>query len=257
MQIVAIHGAANSGKSTFSDYLVNERGFVELALADPMKVFVMDIWGYSHESGNSPTNLRNGLWGPSSLRSGMLVARRPAENYKQIAADFVADTLRTINDVARDALIALVESCASRCLVPIREILQLLGTEWGRVLCGKDVWVKHLLHRINEVNDPTWFGWDKYEWGNALYRVPGVVVSDIRYENELEALSRDIPHDRARTIKIKLVREGVSGPLAGGLPGHTSENGLRDDLFDAIVYVPEGLPKMRHLIRALGRKFFY
>ena len=70
--IVGICGRAGSGKSTAARHLVEAFGFVELALADPLKRFCHEVFGFSDEQ----------LWGPSEKRNepdpryGTLTPRR-------------------------------------------------------------------------------------------------------------------------------------------------------------------------------------
>lgn len=54
-------------------------------------------------------------------------------------------------------------------------LLQMLGTEWGRATVDQDLWVKLLRRRIEKMT----------EMNNYLNNV--FIVSDVRFENELEA----------------------------------------------------------------------
>lgn len=55
-----------------------------------------------------------------------------------------------------------------------RKMMQLLGTEAGRNVFGEDVWVKSLINRIEQ---------DQRSNADNLY-----VISDVRFENEAEAI---------------------------------------------------------------------
>lgn len=57
--ILGISGQAGVGKDTFADELVRSCGFVKIALADPMKRFCAQVFGFSAET----------LWGPSEKRN--------------------------------------------------------------------------------------------------------------------------------------------------------------------------------------------
>lgn len=50
---------AGSGKDTIAEQLVSKHGFVSVALADPMKRFCMEVFGFTDEQ----------LWGPSEKRN--------------------------------------------------------------------------------------------------------------------------------------------------------------------------------------------
>lgn len=58
MKLIGLVGEAGSGKDTVADMLVKNHGFVKIGLADPMKRFLMELYGLSYEH----------LWGPSHLR---------------------------------------------------------------------------------------------------------------------------------------------------------------------------------------------
>lgn len=62
--IIGIVGRAGSGKDTIADILVRDHNFVKVALADPMKRFLADIFQFSHYE----------LWGPSAARETVHVA---------------------------------------------------------------------------------------------------------------------------------------------------------------------------------------
>ena len=55
--IVCLVGKIGDGKSTAAQYLVSH-GYVEVALADPLKRFCAEVYGFTEEQ----------LWGPSELR---------------------------------------------------------------------------------------------------------------------------------------------------------------------------------------------
>lgn len=58
-KLIGIHGRAGAGKDTVADWLVRERGYVRVSLADPMKRFCAEVFGFSEEQ----------LWGPSEHRN--------------------------------------------------------------------------------------------------------------------------------------------------------------------------------------------
>jgi hypothetical protein len=59
MNLIGISGFAGSGKDTVADWLVREKAFVKLSLADPIKRICKDVFDFSDEQ----------LWGPSEKRS--------------------------------------------------------------------------------------------------------------------------------------------------------------------------------------------
>lgn len=87
-----------------------------------------------------------------------------------------------------------------------RELLQTLGTEWGRGLVKDGVWIEWTMRRAD---------------GDC-------VISDVRFDNEAQAI-RD-----AGGIVLRIVREGY-GCLKGETRTHSSEAGVSDHLVNAEV----------------------
>jgi len=73
----------------------------------------------------------------------------------------------------------------------LREALQTLGTEWGREMVYKDIWLDHMVRRITLA-----------KMGGA----PGVVIDDCRFRNEYDALQQFNP-----TV-VRVVRPGLNNP---------------------------------------------
>lgn len=95
-----------------------------------------------------------------------------------------------------------------------RELLQTLGTEWGRQLVREDVWLAIAARRVEE----------------AIEDGP-VVLADLRFDNEAEFI-------RSRGGQVwEIVR-----PDAGLPSDHSSENGIRRDLID-LTFVNSGTPE--------------
>lgn len=90
-----------------------------------------------------------------------------------------------------------------------RRFLQVLGTEVGRNMFGEDCWVNLALYENGKPKD-------------------GIVVSDVRFPNEAEAI-RDIGG-----VVARIERPGAG--LAGGAELHPSETALDNFTFD--VYLP-------------------
>jgi len=81
-----------------------------------------------------------------------------------------------------------------------RDIMQTLGTEWGRELISPDVWVAVMRHQLDTCHSDL------------------VVIDDVRFENEAQMI-------RERGGKVI----GIVG--RGGLPTHhASENGVSPDV---------------------------
>lgn len=96
-----------------------------------------------------------------------------------------------------------------------RELLQTLGTEWGRTCVAEDFWIRHLLRRL-DATDQAWLG------------KATICVTDVRFDNEAKAI-------RGRGGVIwRVVRDSLSC-LTASAAKHESENGISQHLVDAIV----------------------
>lgn len=82
-----------------------------------------------------------------------------------------------------------------------RELMQLLGTEWGRQLIHPDIWVMLAMRRIADIRD----------------RSPGanIIVTDVRLDNEAQMI-------RKLGGEIWLIQRNDSGTAHT----HSSENGI-------------------------------
>ena len=96
--------------------------------------------------------------------------------------------------------------------VTIRHILQTLGTDWGRCLIHKDIWLRTWVGRYNEliIENP-----------DTL-----VVVDDLRFPEEADFL-RAL---NSETQIVQVTRPGTATPES--VISHASEGALRDYVFD-------------------------
>jgi hypothetical protein len=197
MNIIGIAGLAGSGKDTVADTLVREHGFCRIALADPMKRFCQQMFGFT-------------------------VAQLFGESANRNAVD-------------------------PRWDVSPRTVLQQLGTEWGRAM-HPDLWIEKALataERVLVCGDgyaqdvgliPA--GWPDVE-------PIGVVIPDVRFENEAAAI-------REAGGEVWAVRRPGAG-LQGEAALHASENGLEGLSFDRAIDNVLGLPELRlHVADALA-----
>ena len=91
-----------------------------------------------------------------------------------------------------------------------RELLQTLGTEWGRGMVADDLWVKATMREV------VW----RLRYGE------NVAITDVRFPNEAQAVKD------AGGLVVRVVRPGFEC-LAGGAGKHSSEAGIPDHLIDA------------------------
>lgn len=92
-----------------------------------------------------------------------------------------------------------------------RDLLQTLGTEWGRNMVRDDIWIQIAMRQAQE----------------TLQNRRGVVLTDVRFQNEAEAI-------RAAGGTIWRVVRSVEC-LAAGAAKHSSEAGLPAELVDHVI----------------------
>jgi hypothetical protein len=104
-----------------------------------------------------------------------------------------------------------------------RRMMQTLGTEWGRTLINGDLWLLMAQQRL-------------------INHGPGMVVSDVRFENEAAWVRR-----HGGQI-IHVIRPGLKGVEA-----HTSESGISLEPGDAQLFNTGTLEELQHSVRDLLR----
>lgn len=106
----------------------------------------------------------------------------------------------------------------------VRELLQTLGTDWGRVLVHPDVWVA--------CGESTVI---RHSKSASL-----MVFDDLRFRNEAEMIRR------RGGVTVKIIRPGWIPPDSHqGIKGHASEGGLEDWDFDEELAIAEGLAAIK------------
>ena len=200
-------GSAGAGKDEAAKQLVTKHGFVPLAFADPLKRICKDVFDFTDDQ----------LWGPSENRN------KEDPRYPQKFHD------RLIVHSEKDR--------TPVCLTP-RKALQSLGNEWGRDECYVNIWADYAIRVANKIASGE-FGYDQklgvYPMsgpvGSLLVGEPrtNVVITDLRYQNEAEAV---------RKAGGKLVRVKRKVKELKVAPSHKSENdllSLHDDDFDWVL----------------------
>ncbi len=239
LSVVGISGQAGAGKDEVAGRFVQEHGFVQVALADPLKRLGYNVFDFTEKQ----------LWGPSKHRNEVDrgysegvqwdIALMNLGSYGPVwSADVGGWNLESEEaHLAHQKLEDWFE-WLRRChkdLSP-RIMLQTLGTEWGRDVVDVDVWVKYMLaiaRKLLNSSEPTTYdrtvGLTPAEKGT----ISGVVVSDIRFKNELEI----IPAEGGFLMRV--VRPETDKQAQGiGIASHRSESDqleFSDELFNAII----------------------
>lgn len=223
--IVGISGVAGSGKGTAADFLVRNHGFVKVALADPIKRTVQDVFGFTEWQ----------LWGPSEARNA------PDTRYPRKHGPFSQMSFSC--PCCRVDFNPMVEpEDWPQCYLTPRYALQQLGTEWARN-CYQNVWIEYAL-RVAE----------KLAAGGYAYTATSglrinldlgeasVVVPDLRFKNEVDAFRK------AGAKLVRIVRPGAG--IAGQHVSETEQESIPDSAFDAVIVNDGTLEELELKVRA-------
>ena len=169
--IIGISGRMCVGKDTVGKFL-EEKGLTLIALADPMKRFCAEIFGWDEET----------LWGPSKYREVQ------DKRYPRWTSE-LATRMRESKAPYEDMEYKL----GPEYLTP-RHALQQLGTEWGRS-CHTNTWVDaairtacELLEYPHTVEYARTVGTEYFEDPCVYPPRKGVAITDVRFPNEVAAI---------------------------------------------------------------------
>lgn len=210
--LIGISGLAGSGKDTCADFLVRNKSFVKVALADPLKRIARDVFDFTDEQ----------LWGPSSSRNA------PDERYPREHGPSPEGRCLCCG-FGFDLYPMSLAVSAPQCYLTPRYALQQLGTEWGRH-CYDPVWIEYALRVADDVGRE----------GGA------VVTSDLRFKNEIDA------YRKAGAFLIRVVRPGAGlGGSAGQHVSETEQACIPDEAFDAVIVNDGTLEELEKKILAV------
>jgi hypothetical protein len=227
MNIIGVAGRAGVGKDSAADVLVKHHGFVKVAFADPLKRVAMDLWGFSEEQ----------LWGTSSKRNDPdprwpkdhVWGNRNIDETGMFTVCSRCNIKGALINGADDPPKGATEPCVA--LSP-RESLQILGTEVGRSI-HEQTWTTYLFRIAEKIFSsngqykPT-VGWIMISPMPYQKRVAGIVVPDLRFPNEANAIKR-------QGGRVWLVdRPGIG--LTGRAGAHVSETSMENYAgYDAVL----------------------
>lgn len=243
--IIGLSGVSGSGKDTVAD-LIQEvgsqggQGWTKVALADPMKRIVRDVYDFTDEQ----------LWGPSEMRN------EPDKRYPRPCSDCGGKGDRVYEDTSPG------ESALQPCMMchgekvtylTCREALQQLGTEWARN-CYPDTWVDLTIRTAEKLMDPqsrlTYSqALGLLQGGVDLEPIWGVLVSDVRYRNELAAIKK------AGGMVLRVRRETT---LSAEYTSHSSEaemGQIQDSEFDLVIDNTGTLADLETHVRQFVQQF--
>lgn len=102
-----------------------------------------------------------------------------------------------------------------------RELLQRIGTEFGRCVLGDDVWIKHLMRRIEATSSAL----ERMTRGFAR---PHFAIADVRFDNEAEAI-------KAKGGEIWMISRDAKPCLSQAASSHSSEAGVSRRNIDRVI----------------------
>lgn len=224
--ILGLSGLAGCGKDYTANVLVERYGFVKVAFADPLKRICREVFDFSEEQ----------LWGPSQKRNEMDL--RYLRGHHVLGDDGTS--------CAKCGLAYSKENALRPCALTPRYALQHLGTEWGRH-CYENVWVGYALRVSKLLISDVHHLYDSKEGlqqcscrSDDRYLThpegtpfpPGVVIPDVRFKNELDAL-----HNAGAKV-VRIYRDQRT-TLTGAQAAHASEaeqQEIPDSEFDYVFH---------------------
>lgn len=213
MKIVGLCGLAGSGKDAAADVLVSEFRFVKIALADPLKRIVKNVYDFSDDQ----------LWGPSQRRN------EPDTRYpRPWPQDFLTP---------REALQSLGSEWGRKCY----------PNTWI------DLTIRTAQKLLNKPDEGYCYNQQKglysiFEEDFEPAQPHGVVVPDVRFMNELLAIKAA----GGRTYRIVRPGSGLSGER-GQHESETEQAGIPDHYFDGVVMNRSTLDGLQATVRELAK----
>lgn len=188
-------GKARQGKDTVGKNLARKIGYRTYSFAEPIKRITNSLfgWDYYELFEDCKEVPREVFIDDGSIAKAVETAQR----YGLIDYCLNHNKEFSISEIFK----VLRAGSTEKGLISPRVTWQLFGTEWGRLLIDKDIWVD-------------------------LMPEEGVVVLDIRFDNEAKKI-----RELGGTI-IQVYR--TPDDLAEGMSGHASEQGLtyeEEDIF--------------------------
>lgn len=232
-RIIALLGEAGSGKDLTASLILEHTEGVALALADPLKEFCQEVFGFTHEQLWGPSHFRNavdprlsfdeekpGFWRfPYNARRKMQVK----EVRKEVTDNFFFASPTWLRDVlppgySPGRAITLLDQWFFGVMeldqITARTCLQLLGTEFGRRV-SENIWIDRGLRKAHSVRAARQFA----------------VIKDTRFLNEAERVFRTC----GEVWRIDRPGLDLSHVEKAGVKGHQSEAEIRSPAMDQFV----------------------
>ena len=242
--IIGLHGEAGSGKDQFAlyaeewIYAATQGKFQKLSFAEPVYTLASVIFGVTVESLGERRKKEIPLW--FNVTKEALERANDyweAEGFAEYA-DFAYIWpifeekyfgSRRVNLAGQD------EDVIYSIYISAREILQLLGTEFGRKMVSPSVWKDYLVRAVKK--------------GKADF----IIVTDVRFNDEAHII-HTIP-GMSESIVLNIVSPTTPFAIKSG---HASENGIDKQHIDrTFTNTFEGLEKMKHDVNFFMEEFTF
>lgn len=166
-----------------------------------------------------PVAIIIGLTGPAGCGKDTVGAYAP-DFHKYSLACPIRNGLKAMFGIPTDTLL---DRKQKEVVIPWlgkspRELMQTLGTEWGRTHVSDDIWLKLMLRR-----------WEMIKVSTAPY----LIVTDVRFDNEAVAIIREggtiwkVTRPGYTPVRSHTSEAGVS---AAHIKGEIANDGTMDDL---------------------------
>lgn len=228
--LLGVSGFAGSGKDAAANFLVEDFSFCRVALADPLKRIARDVYDFTDDQ----------LWGPSQSRNA------PDRRYPRPCklCGGAGDKVPSSQESMEPCFGCHGEQVTY--LTP-REVLQKLGTEWGRE-CYPNTWVDLCIRTAKKLLESPDAHYSQRHgfWQEAVddaSQIQGVAIPDVRFRNEMKAIKE------AGGKIIRIVRTGAGLDGSGAL--HVSETeqvSIPDSEFDAVIQNRGTLDDLRRAV---------
>jgi hypothetical protein len=249
LPIIGLLGEAGSGKDTAAEMLVQQHGFYSLALADPLKVYCGWLFGWQPWQ----------MWADGKVKDAAIEDMTFSRCPHCGVAGPAAERQTPAGPEPYCASCGYRGSMFSEWLGALspRYALQSLGG-WGRSIMPR-VYPDFALKRVMDVlngGHPIYDEFRKFIPDSVIekrysgwrigVRTAGVVITDVRYRNEMEAIQQ------AGGRVVRIVRSTKDNVVKTGIPGHHSETeqqSIADREVDDIIFNDGSLEDLGNEVR--------
>jgi hypothetical protein len=255
VHIVGVTGQSRAGKDVVAARLVEKHGYVQLALADPIKRFGLNVFGFDViQLWGAGKNLFDPMFTECNIRATGATfepGSNPAMVKQHCSIGWAGAAVRLAEEGPEFVLELVTPEEEEEALEKLffwfaslghhypelspRICLQHLGTEWGREAISPDIWIDKLLEDAGyALSGCTYARETGLSHAVKLVDPPiGVVVSDVRFTNELAKI-REVG---GKIIKVARKSTDKKAKTLG-IAGHASEAeqaGFTEDMFDCLL----------------------